>query len=58
MLTTSNGTLGNLQSELEKIKIDSTNRTEINNIPLNHLTFHSDEDKQWNTMITDMFILN
>ena len=44
MLTSINETLGTLQSELDKIKTESTNISEINNIPINHLTIISDEE--------------
>ena len=44
MLTAINETLGNLQSELDKIKTESTNRSEINNIPINQLTLISEEE--------------
>ena len=44
MLTSIIETLGTLQSELDKIKTESTNRSEINNIPINHLTIISDEE--------------
>ena len=44
MLSSINDTLGNIQSELDMLKTESTNRTEINNIPINHSTLISEDE--------------
>ena len=44
ILSSINDTLGNLQSELDMLKTESTNKTEINNIPIKQLTLISEEE--------------
>ena len=44
MLSSINDTLGNLQTELVMLKTESTNKTEINNIPINQITLISEEE--------------
>ena len=54
MLSSINDTLGNIQSELDMLKTESTNRTQINNIPINNLTLISEEELK-TKLSNDMF---
>ena len=44
MLSSINDTLGNIQSEVDMLKTESTSRTQINSIPINNLTLISEEE--------------
>ena len=44
MLSSINDILGNIQSEVDMLKTESSSRTQINSIPINNLTLISEEE--------------